>query len=103
MTDGEKAHINRAVAARDLADMIDDDYIVTVNSSTMTMEFTTTYSPIIPVCIVTGQYVCGTLMLTAVAGPGQSTSEATLSACREVVQRRQSRARLANAAKGELK
>ena len=95
MTDAQQAHISRAVAARDLADMIDDDYIVTVNSSTMTMEFTTLSSPIIPVCIVTGQYVCGTLMLTAVAGPGQSTSEATLSACREVVQRRVSRARIA--------
>ena len=95
MTDGEKAHINRAVAARDLADMIDDAYIVTVNAQSMTMEFTTLSSPIIPVCIVTGRYVCGTLMLTAVAGPGQSTSEATLSACREVVQRRVSRARLA--------
>ena len=100
MTDAQKAHINRAVSVRDLADMIDDVYIVTVDAQAMTMEFTTPSSPIIPVCIVTGHYVCGTLMLTAVAGPGQSTSEITLSACREVVQRRQCRARLANASKG---
>ena len=100
MTDAQKAHINRAVAVHDLADMIDNDDIVTVDAQAMTMEFTSAHSPIIPYCIVSAKDVCGTLMLTAVAGPGQSTSEITLSACREVVQRRQCRARLANASKG---
>ena len=100
MTDAQKAHINRAVSVRDLADMIDNNDVVTVNLYSMTMEFTSASSPIIPYCIVSAKDVCGTLMLTAVAGPGQSTSEITLSACREVVQRRQCRARLAIASKG---
>ena len=95
MTDGEKAHINRAIAISEMADMIDKDYVVTVNSSTMTMEFTAPYSPIIPTCIVTGRDVCGTRVLTAVAGPGRSADEITLAAYREVVQRRISRARIA--------
>ena len=100
MTDAQQAHINRAVSVHEMADMIDNDDVVTVNSQSMTMEFTSAHSPIIPYCIVSAEDVCGTLMLTAVAGPGQSTSEITLSACREVVQRRQCRARLAIAAKG---
>ena len=100
MTDAQQAHINRAIAISEMADMIDKDYVVTVNAQSMTMEFTAPYSPIIPTCIVTGRDVCGTRVLTAVAGPGRSADEITLAAYREVVQRRQSRARLANAAKG---
>ena len=93
MTDAQQAHISRAVAARDLADMIDDDIVITVNGERL--ECTSSRSPIIPVCIVTGRDVCGTMMLDAVAGPGQTVSDLTLAAYREVVQKRIARAKFA--------
>ena len=91
---------NREREARaDLVAFIEKDFVLTVNAGVM--EFTSSFSPIIPVVVVQGGISGGVARMSAEAGPGQSVSASTLAACETVVMRRLEANRKARTAEGQ--
>ena len=69
-------------ARADLVAFIETTYILTVKDGVM--EFTSPFSPIVPMVVVRGSISGGVVRMVTKAGPGQYVSANTLAACETV-------------------
>jgi len=78
----------RRITLAETVSYIEETARVWADPSTMTMEFRSNWSTIIPVCVVTGRVEGGELLLAAEAGAGQAVGPDTLLAYEIVARRR---------------
>ena len=86
-------------ARAELVAFVKDTYILTVKDGVM--EFTSPYSPIIPMVVVRGSISGGVVRMVTKTGPGQYVSANTLAACETVALGRLQANRAARLAEGQ--
>ena len=86
-------------ARANLVALIENDFVLSVSEGVM--EFTSPFSPIIPMVVVRGGISYGVARMSAEAGPGQSVSANTLAACETVALGRLEANRAARMAEGQ--
>ena len=86
-------------ARASLVTLIENDFVLTVKDGVM--EFTSPFSPIVPMVVVRGGISGGVARVQAVAGPGQSVSANVLAACETVALGRLQANRAARLAEGQ--
>ena len=86
-------------ARANLVTLIENDFVLTVKDNVM--EFTSPFSPIVPMVVIWGGIVNGVARVQAVAGPWQTVSANTLAACETVALGRLQANRAARLAKGQ--
>ena len=69
----------------ELVAFVEDTYILTFSEGLI--EFTASFSPIVPVVVIRGGIIGGVVQMRAEAGAGQSVSADTLAACAAVAMR----------------
>ena len=82
-----------------LVTLIENDFVLTVKDNVM--EFTSPFSPIIPMVVVRGGISGGVARVQSEAGPGQTVSANTLAACETVALGRLEANRAARLAEGQ--
>ena len=86
-------------ARAELVAFVENDFVLSVSEGVM--EFTSPYSPIIPMVVVRGSISGGVVRMVTNAGPGQSVSANTLAACETVALGRLQANRAARLAEGQ--
>ena len=94
-----KASNKEREARANLVTLIKNDFILTVKGGVM--EFTSPFSPIIPMVVVQGGVIGGVAWMRTEAGPGQRVSANTMAACETVALGRLQANRAARLAEGQ--
>ena len=94
----QASNAEREARAR-LVTLIENDFVLTVKDNVM--EFTSPFSPIIPMVVVRGGISYGVAWMRTEAGPGQYVSANVLAACETVALGRLEANRAARLAEGQ--